>query len=73
MDKECSTYKGEAKYLYGQKGKRSLGIPRSRCENTVRLDLRERRFDDMVWIHLAEDRALVNTKMNFRVEKILSI
>jgi hypothetical protein len=31
------------------------------------MDLREKGFGDVDWIHLAQDRDLVNTVMNLRV------
>jgi hypothetical protein len=43
----------------------------SRREDNIKMDLRERGFGDVDWIHLAQDRdrwrALVNTVMNLRV------
>jgi hypothetical protein len=51
-------------------GKRPLGIPR-RWVNNIKMDLREREWDDMDWIDLAQDRyrwrVLLNTGMNLRV------
>jgi hypothetical protein len=52
-------------------GRRPLGRPRRRWEDNIKMDLWERRFGDVDWIHLAQDRdkwrALVNTVMNLRV------
>jgi hypothetical protein len=52
-------------------GKRPLGRPRCRWVDNIKMDLRERRWDGMDWIYLAQDRdqwrALVNTVMNLRV------
>jgi hypothetical protein len=52
-------------------GKRPLGRPRCRWVDNIKMDLRERGWDGMDWIDLAQDRdrwrALVNTVMNFRV------
>jgi hypothetical protein len=52
-------------------GKRSLGIPRRRWEDNIRMDLREIGWGGMDWIDLAQDRdqwrALVNTIMDVRV------
>jgi hypothetical protein len=49
-------------------GKRALGIPRRRRENNIKMDLRERGWDGMDQIHLAQDRNLrrdlVNNVMN---------
>ena len=52
-------------------GKRSLGRPRCRWENDIKMDLEEVGCGDMDWIDLARDRdrwqALVNMVMNIRV------
>jgi hypothetical protein len=52
-------------------GRRPLGRPRRRWEESIKMDLREIRFGDVDWIHCAQDRdrwrALVNTVINFRV------
>jgi hypothetical protein len=52
-------------------GRRSLGRPRRRWKDNIKMDLREMRFGDVDWVHLAQDRdrwqALVNTVMNLRV------
>jgi hypothetical protein len=54
-------------------GKRPLGRPRRRWEDSIKMDLQEvgRRCGD--WMEVAQDRdrwrALVNTVMNFRVQK----
>jgi hypothetical protein len=49
-------------------GKRPLGRPRRRWVDNIKMDLRERGWDGMVWIDLAQDRdqwrALVNAVMN---------
>jgi hypothetical protein len=46
---------------------RPVGRPRRRCEDNIRIDLREIGWGDMDWIDLAQDRdqwrALVNTVM----------
>ena len=51
--------------------KRSLGKPRRRWEDNIKMDLREVRCGYMDWIGLAQDRdkrrTLVKTVMNFRV------
>jgi hypothetical protein len=50
---------------------RELGRSRRRWEDTIRMDLREIRWEGVNWIHLAQDRdqwrAVVNTVMNLRV------
>jgi hypothetical protein len=52
-------------------GKRSLGRPKYRWENNIKLDFREIGIDGANWIQLAQDRvqwwACVNTVMNLRV------
>jgi hypothetical protein len=51
-------------------GKRSLGRPRRRWEDNIKMDLREIGIDEANWISLAQDRvpwlAFVNTVMNLR-------
>ncbi|KAJ4432257.1 hypothetical protein ANN_20874 [Periplaneta americana] len=43
--------------LFGRpEGKRSLGWPRRRWENNIKMDLREVGYDDREWINLAQDR-----------------
>jgi hypothetical protein len=52
-------------------GKRTLGRPRRRREDNIKIDFREIKWGGMDWIDLAQDRdqwrALVNTVMNLRV------
>jgi hypothetical protein len=52
-------------------GKRSLGRPRRRCVDNIRMDLVEVGWCDVDWIGLAQDRnrwrALVNSVLNLRV------
>jgi ribosome biogenesis protein Nip4 len=51
--------------------RRSLGRPKRRWEDNIKMDLREIGFGDVDWIHLAQDTdrwwAVVNTVMNLRV------
>jgi len=51
--------------------KRPLGRPRLMWEDNNRTDLREIWWEDVDWIHMAQDRDqwrdLVNTAMKFRV------
>jgi hypothetical protein len=51
-------------------GKRPLGRLRRRREDNVKMDLREKGWGVMDWIHLAKNRdtwrALVDTVMNLR-------
>jgi hypothetical protein len=52
-------------------GKRPLGRLRHRWVDYIKIDLREKEWDGMDWIDLAQDkdqwRALANTVMNLRV------
>jgi hypothetical protein len=64
--------RGARNILVGRpEGRRPLGRPRRRWEENIKMDLREIRFWDVDWIHLAQDRgrwrALVNTVINLRV------
>jgi hypothetical protein len=51
--------------------KRSLGIPKRRWMDNIKMDLREIGWDGMNWIDMDQDRdqwrELVNTVMNLRV------
>jgi hypothetical protein len=51
-------------------GKRSLGRPRRRWVDNIRMDLGEVGWDDVDWFGLAQDRnrwtALVNSVLNLR-------
>jgi hypothetical protein len=64
--------RGVYKVLLGKpKGKRTLGRPRCRWEDNIKMDLQEVICGGMDWIELAQDRdrwwALTNTVMNLRV------
>jgi hypothetical protein len=52
-------------------GRRSLGRPRRRLLDNIRMDLVEVRWGDVGWIILAQDkdrwRVLVNSVLNHRV------
>jgi hypothetical protein len=48
-------------------GKRPLGRPRRRWGDNIKIVLREIGWDNVHWIDMAQDRALVNTVMNLRV------
>jgi len=63
---------GVYRVLVGEReGKRPLGSPRSRWEDSIKMDLQGIDCGDMGWIELAQDRdswwALVNAVMNLRV------
>jgi hypothetical protein len=51
--------------------KRQLGRSRCRWEHNIKIDLRERAWNDMDWLDLAQDKGQwqtpVNTVMNFQV------
>jgi hypothetical protein len=64
--------RGVDKMLVGKpEGKRSLGRPRRRWENNIKMDVLEVGGGRGDWIELAQDRdrwwVLVSTVMNFRV------
>jgi hypothetical protein len=64
--------RGAYNILVGRsEGRRPLGRPTRRWEDNIKMDLREKEFGDVDWIHLAQDtgrwRALMNTVMNLRV------
>jgi hypothetical protein len=64
--------RGAYNILVGRpEGRRPLGRHSRRWEDNIKMDLRETRFGDVDWIHLAQDRdrwwALVNTVMNLWV------
>jgi hypothetical protein len=52
-------------------GKTPLERPRNRCEDGIKMDLREIGWEGVGWLHLAEARdrwrAVVNAVMNLRV------
>jgi hypothetical protein len=75
MGGACSAY-GEGRDVFKvwvgkPEGKRSLGRPRLRWEDNIKMDIQEVRCRGMDWIDLAQDgdmwRALVNAGMNIRV------
>jgi hypothetical protein len=68
MGEERKVYK----ILVGKREeKRPLGRPRRRCEDGVRMDLREIGLRGVDWIRLSQDRdrwrAVVSAVMNLRV------
>jgi hypothetical protein len=63
--------RGAYNILVGRpEGRRPLGKPRRRWEDNIKMDVREIGFEDVDWIHWAQDsdrwRVLVNTVMNLR-------
>jgi hypothetical protein len=54
-----------------QEGKRSLGRPRRRWVDNIKMDFREIGWDCVHWLDMAQDReqwrALVNAVLNLRV------
>ena len=64
--------RGVYRVLMGKpEGKRQLGIPRRRWDNSIKMDLQEVGCEGMDWIDLSQDRdrwrALVNAVMNIRI------
>jgi hypothetical protein len=63
--------RGAYNILVGRLEGRSLGRPRHRWEDNIKLDLGEIGFGDVDWIHMAQDRdrwrALVNMVMSLWV------
>jgi hypothetical protein len=51
--------------------KRQLRRPRRKCEDNIKKELREIRWDVVYWMHLAQDRdrwqVFLNTVINLRV------
>jgi hypothetical protein len=64
---------GDHTFFYGKgnEEKRSLGRPRRRLVDNIKIYLRKIGWGDVDWIYMAQDRdqwrALVNTVMNLRV------
>ena len=58
-------------------GKRSLGRPRHRGEDNIKMDLQEVGCEGVDWIDVAQDRdrwwALVNVVMNIRIHETWGI
>jgi hypothetical protein len=75
MGRACGTYgeeRGVHRVLVGKpEGKRTLGRPRRRWENNIKMNLQEVGGGGGDWMELAQDRdrwrPLVGTVRNFRV------
>jgi hypothetical protein len=75
MGRACSTnveMRNAYRILVGKpEGRRPLGRRRPRWVDNIKMDLREKGWDGIDWIDLAQDRdhwiVLVNTVMNLRV------
>ena len=70
--------RGAYRVLVGKpEGKRPLGRPRSRWEDSIKMGLQEVGCEGVDWIELAQDtdkwRALVNAVMNLRAHKMRGI
>jgi hypothetical protein len=60
MDRACGTHRTDKNACKSFVGKfdrrRALGRARRRLENNIRIDLRKIMWEDVDWIHLAQDR-----------------
>jgi hypothetical protein len=59
MGGECSTHQRDEKYtIFAGKPERKgpLGRPRERCEDDIKMDIREIEWECVDWIHLSQDR-----------------
>jgi hypothetical protein len=76
MGRACSANgkkRNSYRILVGKpEGKRSLGRPRRRWMDNIKIDHRELVWDDMDWIDLVQDRdqwrAIFNTVMNLKFQ-----
>jgi hypothetical protein len=73
----CSTCERDEKLIqyvgWKPEGKRSLGRPRHRWEDNIRMDLREILGEGVDWIHLAQDMDLCWALVNLVNEPLDSI
>jgi hypothetical protein len=58
MDRSCSRHEINSYKILVRKpeGKRPPGRPRCRCENNIRMNLREMGWEGADWMNLARDR-----------------
>jgi hypothetical protein len=65
------TYRGEKRFIQETGGKKSLGSPWRRWENTIKIDLTGMGCGDVEWTYMAQDRdkwpVVVNMVINLRV------
>jgi len=54
-------------FVVKSEGKRPHGRPRRRCEDYIRIGLRDIGYEGVEWIRLAQWRILVNMVVDFRV------
>jgi hypothetical protein len=54
----CRTNGRDEKRIRILKGRDHIGRHRRRCENNIKMGLREIRFVGVDWIHVAQDRGL---------------
>ena len=64
--------RGDYRILAGKPtGKRPLGRPRRRCEDNIRMDLKEIGINTRIWVDSAQDRVykrvFVKAALNLRV------
>jgi hypothetical protein len=60
--------KNAHKILMGKtEEKRTLGRPKRRWEDNIKVELKRNGIQNVDWIHLVQNRALVNMVMNFWV------
>jgi hypothetical protein len=71
MKKKRKKNKCYSPYLSSENRKRPLGRSRRRCEDNIRLYVKQRRCEEVKWIRLTQDRnkwrALVNTLLKLQV------
>jgi len=66
--RKCERLRNTYKILVGKcEGRRPHGRSTRRWEDNIRMDIRELGWEGVDWIHMAQDRALVNAVMKLRV------